>query len=106
LRRNDYAIALSPLTQAAHGFGFFLSPSHPKALSMTGFASPEYDRAVDRGDFAAAQAILDRELPVTRLFELRSFAAVDAAFCGDVTPSTSSWLWLSKLYPCQDGEQP
>ena len=106
LRRGDYALALSPLTRAEHGFGFFLSPGHPKALPMTGFASPEYDAAVDRGDLATAQAILDRELPVTRLFDIRSFAAVDAAFCGDVTPSSSSWLWLSQLHPCEEGEQP
>lgn len=99
--RGDYLLALGPLTVADHRFGFFLSPSHPKAFAMTGFASAEYDGAVDRGDLVTAQAVLDRELPVTRLFELRSFAAVDAGFCGDVTPTSSSWLWLKELYPCE-----
>ena len=101
--RGDYALALGPLSNGDRSYGFFLSPSHARGIWVTGFASPEYDAAVDRGDLAAAQTILDRELPATRLFELRSFAAVDSAFCGDVTPSASSWLWLSELYPCEEG---
>lgn len=101
LANGEFDLALLPLTLANHRFGFFLSPGHPKAFPMTGFANPEYDAAVDRADLAAAQEILDRELPVTRLFEIRVFAAVDSAFCGDVIPTSSSWLWLSKLYPCE-----
>jgi len=104
--RGDYTLALGPLSDGARNYGFFLSPGHPKGLWLTGFASPEYDAAVDRGDLATAQAILDRELPVTRLFELRSFAAVDSAFCGKVTPSGSSWRWLAELYPCEEGAPP
>jgi hypothetical protein len=41
---------------------------------------------------------------VTRLFEVRTFAAIDAGFCGTVSPSDSSWRWLSELYPCEAGE--
>jgi hypothetical protein len=104
--RGDYVLAMLPLTTSDRRFGFFLSPGNPKGIPVTGFASSEYDEAVERGDLRAAQGILDRDVPVTRLFEFRSFAAVDAAFCGDVTPSTSSWLWLSKLYPCEEGPPP
>jgi ABC-type transport system substrate-binding protein len=101
-----FDLALLPLSLGDHRFGFFLSPGHPKGLPMTGYANVEYDAAVDRGDLAAAQAILDRDVPVTRLFENRYFAAVDGRFCGDVTPTVGSWLWLSKLYPCEEGPPP
>ena len=101
--RGDFELAILPWTKGPHGYGFFLSPGHPKSLPMTGFASAEYDAAVDRGDLITAQSILDRGVPATRLFDDRSFAAVDARFCGDVTASASSWLWLSELYPCEEG---
>ena len=68
----------------------------------SGFADPTYDEAVRRGDLAAAQAILDQAMPVTPLYEYRTFAAVDARFCGDVTPSAQSWRWMADLYPCED----
>lgn len=103
---GQFDLAMLPLSLADHRFGFFLSPGHPKGLPITGFANAEYDAAVDRGDLAAAQAILDSEVPVTRLFENRYFAAVDGRFCGDVTPTVGSWLWLSKLYPCEEGPSP
>ena len=106
MTKGEFEISMLPLTVADHRFGFFLSPGHPKGLPMTGFASPEYDAAVDRGDLAIAQAILDREVPFTRLFEMRSFAAIDARFCGDVIPSESSLRWLSELYPCEEGPPP
>ena len=103
---GKFDVALLPLSTLNHRFGFFLSPGHPKAVPITGFANPAYDAAVDRGDLVVAQAILDRELPVTLLFEHRSFAAIDARFCGDVQPSTGSWLWVSQLYPCEEGAAP
>ena len=59
----------------------------PERPSMTGFADPAYDAAVAARDFAKAQALLDREMPVYVLYEWRAFAAIDARFCGDVTPS-------------------
>jgi hypothetical protein len=102
---GQFDLAMFPLSLADHRFGFFLSPGHPKGLPITGFANSEYDAAVERGDLATAQAILDREVPVTRLYENRYFASVDGRFCGDVKPTGGSWLWLSKLYPC-DQEAP
>ncbi len=51
-------------------------------------------------DLAKAQEILDRELPATVLFESRAFAAIDARFCGDVTPSPISWRWMADLHLC------
>ena len=102
---GKYELALMPLTTVEHWYSFFLSPGHPKAMPLTGLASAEYDAAVDRNDLAAAKEIVAREVPATRLFELRSFAAVDASFCGQVTPQASSWLWLSELYPCEEGRE-
>jgi hypothetical protein len=103
---GEFDLVMLPLTKDEDQYGFFLSPGHPKALPMTGFTSAEYDSAVNGGDLKAAQAILDREVPVSRLFELRSFAAVDGAFCGSVTPSASSWRWLADLHPCEEGPPP
>ena len=103
---GQFELAMLPLTLSDLRFGFFLSPGHPKGIPMTGFANKEYDTAVEGGDLATAQAILDREFPVTRLFELRSFAAIDSRFCGNVAPKASSWLWMSELYPCEEGSPP
>jgi len=97
-----FDLAMFPQSLSDRHYSFFLSPGHPKALPITKFDNPEYDAAVDHGDIATAQRILDREVPVTRLFENRYFAAVDERFCGDVTPTVGSWLWLSKLYPCDE----
>jgi hypothetical protein len=103
---GDFDVSMLPLSLADHRFGFFLSPGHPKAMPMTGFTSAAYDRAVEQGHLSSAQSIIDSELPATRLFELRSFAAVDSRFCGNVKPQSASWLWLSELYPCEEGPAP
>lgn len=99
LDRGDHQLALGPLPKGPRRFGRFLSPSSGSA-SMTGFADPAYDAAVARGDLAAAQAILDRETPATLLYERRAFAAIDSRFCGDVTPSDTSWRWMADLHLC------
>jgi Bacterial extracellular solute-binding proteins, family 5 Middle len=96
-------LVLLPLPNGNRRYGRFLSPG-PDTPTHTAFADAEYDAAVGRGDFAAAQAILDRELPATALYERRSFAAVDARFCGDVTPSDISWRWMAALHLCQNEE--
>jgi hypothetical protein len=104
--KDDFTLALGPLSLTDLYLTFFLSRRHPRGTGQFGFASEEFDAAMDRGDLASAKAILDREMPFTRLFESRTFAAVDEAFCGEVTPSSTSWLWLSELYPCEEGERP
>jgi hypothetical protein len=42
-------------------------------------------------------------MPATLLYERRSFAAIDSRFCGDVTPSLTSWRWMAALHLCQNG---
>jgi ABC-type oligopeptide transport system substrate-binding subunit len=96
-------LVLGPLPKDDHRFGRFVS-SEPGRPSLSGLADPEYDAAVTAGDFQRAQAILDREMPATPLYEQRSFAAIDARFCGKVTPSAISWRWMADLYPCEDGK--
>lgn len=103
---GQFHIAVLPLSLGEHRFGFFLSPGHPRGLPMTGYANPEYDAAVERGDLETAQAILDRDVPVTRLFENRYFAAIDGRFCVHMKPTVGSLLWLSELYPCEEGAAP
>ncbi len=94
-------LALSPLPNGRRRYGHFLSPDLD-STSQTGFADPAYDAAVQRGDLAAAQFLLDRETPATVLYQRRSFAAIDLRFCGDVTPSPSSWRWMADLHLCDN----
>ena len=103
LNAGEFELALFPLAKGELRFGFFLSPGHARAFPVTGYSNPEYDAAVDRRDVATADAILEREAPVTPLFEMRSFAAIDSRFCGEVVPSGTSWRWLAELYPCGEG---
>lgn len=103
LTKGRQQLALLPLPSGNRRYGRFLSPV-PDDPSISGFTDPAYDAAVARGDTAAAQAILDRELPATALYERRSFAAIDSRFCGDVTPSDTSWRWMAALHLCQNDE--
>lgn len=92
---------LIPQPKGDRRFSRFVSPT-ADAPPMTGFADPAYDAAVAAGELATAQAILDREVPVTLLYEERAFAAIDERFCGDVKPSATSWRWMADLYPCDE----
>jgi hypothetical protein len=100
---GKYQLVLGPLPNGERRFGRFLSPG-PDNPSMTGFSHQEYDAAVKRGDFEGAQSILDREVPASVLYQLRTFAAIDARYCGKVTPSPLSWRWMASLHPCKNGE--
>lgn len=102
LRRTDtgdYQLVLGQLPMGSRTYVRFVSP-RPDAPSITGFADPAFDAAVEDGDLETARAIFDRELPATVLYEWRTFAAIDSHFCGDVTPSYTSWRWMADLYPC------
>lgn len=102
LRRCDAGsqqLFLAQLPLGGRTFVRFVSPKQG-ARSLTGFADPAFDAAVERGDLSAARGIFDREVPATMLYELRTFAAIDSRFCGEVTPSYISWRWMAELYPC------
>jgi hypothetical protein len=103
LDSGQHQLAILPLPKGQRRFGRFLSPS-PEAPSMSGFSDAEYDGAVTSGDLARAQAILDREVPAIELYEVRTFAAIDSRFCGEVTPNDTSWRWMADLRPCENGE--
>jgi hypothetical protein len=96
-------LVLAQLPKGARGLARFQSPG-PNSPSMTGFADREYDAALEAGDVNRAEAILAREMPATALYEWRLFAAIDSSFCGNVTPSYTSWRWMADLYPCKDVE--
>jgi hypothetical protein len=99
LDNGRHQLVILPLPKDEHRFGRFLSD----APAMTGFSDPEYDAAVTTRDLARAQAILDREVPATELYEWSTFAAIDSRFCGDVTPEDTSWRWMADLRPCENG---
>jgi hypothetical protein len=103
-KAGSHQLLLAQLPLGARTYVRFLSPEGG-APSLTGFADPAFDAAVQRGDIAGAKAIFDREVPATVLYEWRTFAAIDSRFCGDVTPSYLSWRWMAELYPC-DAHRP
>jgi ABC-type oligopeptide transport system substrate-binding subunit len=74
--------------------------------NYTGYANPDFDRAVAAGDFAAADRILARDVPIYPLFELISFSAVDRKFCGPGPQTVNSWRWVADLYLCERGAPP
>lgn len=92
---------LAPLPNGPRALERFVSPG-PDGSSVTGFSDKEYDAAVASGDAGRARAILAREMPATVLYEWRTFAAIDSRFCGNVTPSQTSWRWMADLHPCEN----
>lgn len=98
-----HQLFLGPVPNGDRRLFRFLTPG-PGVPTITGFSDPTFDAAVGAGNLPAAQAILDRELPVTPLYEWRLFAAIDSRFCGKVAPSAISWRWMADLHPCEDGE--
>jgi Bacterial extracellular solute-binding proteins, family 5 Middle len=101
--RGGHQLVLAPLAKGDRRYLRFLSPASDYP-SSTGFADQEYDAAVERKDYVRAQAILDREVPATVLYEWRAFAAIDSRFCGNVTPSVMSWRWMADLHLCKNVE--
>jgi hypothetical protein len=98
---GQYQLVLAQLPMGERYFERFLSPL-PERPSLTYFADPTYDAAVAGKDFDRAQAILDRELPATVLYEWRTFAAMDKGFCAGTTPSATSWAWMAGIHRCGD----
>lgn len=101
--RSDYALVLVPM-------GILASADHSlTAESLSAFAgydSPELIAAAERGDAAEMQRILERDVPALPLYELRTFAAVDASFCGGQPRNATSWAWLVDLRPCAEESAP
>jgi hypothetical protein len=95
IQERTYQLAVDPLPKGNRRYT-------SSATWVSGYDNPDYSAAVARSDFAGAQAILDRDVPFTPLYDYRTFAAIDASFCGDVTPSVTSWRWIADLYPCED----
>ena len=95
--RSDYALAVVPmgiLGRTDHGI-------IAESLSVSaGYDNPELIAAAERGDAAEMQRILEHDVPALPLYELRTFAAVDARFCGGQPRSATSWAWLADLRPC------
>ena len=98
-KAGSHQLLLAQLPLGERTYIRFLSPK-AGGFSLTGFADPAFDAAVERRDIAAARATFEREVPATVLYEWRTFAAIDSHFCGDVTPSYLSWRWMAELYPC------
>ena len=116
VQSGDYQMALGPLTRSPDRYLFFASFSGQSGgqsgdqsggqSGITGYADADYDAAVASADWLTAQAILDRDVPMTPLYQLRYFAVVDGSLCGDVEPSPNSWRWIADLAPCPPARLP
>jgi hypothetical protein len=99
----DYALVLAPMG--------LLSSSDPALLleslaAFAGYESPAFIAAAERGDATEMQRILEEDVPSLPLYEMRTFAAVDARFCGGEPTKATSWAWLADLHPCPEDSAP
>jgi len=99
------AMTVTSWSRAPDSYGWFMSPS-TGGFALTGYANPDYDRAVAQGDLDTARRLLERDVPVAPLLHMRYFAVIDNRFCGDAHPTATSWRWLADLRPCEPGESP
>ena len=74
------------------------------AQSPNGYVSPEFVAAVQAGDAARAKAILDRDLPLTPLFNPGESVAVRRELCNVHPRIVSDLTWLADLRRCRPGE--
>jgi hypothetical protein len=101
--RSDYALALMPMGILASADRGIIAESLSTAA---GYDSPDFIAAAERGDSAEMQRILEHDVPALPLYELRTFAAVDARFCGGQPSNAVSWAWLADLRPCAEERAP
>lgn len=74
------------------------------AGNITGYANPEFDRAVAESDEARAIEILERDVPMTPLLTIPEAVAVDRRFCGARPRINSDLSWLADVHSCAAGE--
>ncbi len=99
----DYALVLAPMG--------LLTASDPALLleslaAFAGYESQAFISAAEHGDAAEMQRILEEDVPSLPLYEMRTFAAVDARFCGGEPTKATSWAWLADLHPCREEHAP
>jgi hypothetical protein len=104
--RGDFDLTLLPIPQGRRGYATFLGRDHPESTNFAGYSNADYDRAYDEGDEELLDDLLERDLPVTMLFEQQYFAALDADLClpASTTADPTSWRWIADLYPCAKGQ--
>jgi hypothetical protein len=100
--RADYALVLAPMG--------LLTASDPALLleslaAFAGYESHAFIAAAEHGDIDEMQRILEEDVPALPLYEMRTFAAVDARFCGGEPSKATSWAWLADLRLCSEEER-
>jgi hypothetical protein len=98
-QRSDYAMVLAPMGILASTDPGWLAQS---LSAFAGYESEEFIAAAERGAAVEMQRILEHDVPALPLYEQRTFAAVDARFCGGEPRHATSWAWLAELYPCAE----
>jgi len=107
LRAGSFDLAFLPLSsERERSLYRFSRAGMAEGLNVSHYNNPAFDEALADGDLDRAEAVLRRDIPVIPLYEMRTFAAIDARFCGGKPTSTRSWLWLADLRPCAEGEGP
>lgn len=69
-----------------------------------GYANPEFDQALARGDWDRCAEIARSDLPLTPLLRLPVSIAVDSRFCGIRPKTVHDLSWLADVHPCAPGE--
>ncbi len=92
-RRLDYDLAVAPLLAWPPVFlGFYFQSGGP--WNWSGYSNREFDRLVEVGDIAGAQAELSRDPPVVLICRRQRYMAVDARIRN---PSIGAWGVLETL---------
>jgi ABC-type transport system substrate-binding protein len=83
---------------------FYLHLSESTA-NFDGYANPDFDAAVARGDDETAVAILERDLPLIPLYRVVQTYAYSSRFCNVRPIKTSDLTWLADVRLCAPGER-
>jgi hypothetical protein len=100
LATHDFDLMLFAGDRTPRYWGFI----HPGPGNINGYVSEDFAAAVKAGDAARAKEILDRDLPVTPLFNQAESVAVRRELCNVHPHNTADLGWLAEIRRCRPGE--
>lgn len=99
--RADAVIALGASWEDPRTWELFTSPTYG-----TGYDSAEFRAAFAAKDLGAMRSIIERDVPSTPLYTLRTLVALDANLCGARPEGLGVYLWLKDVHRCAPDERP
>jgi hypothetical protein len=100
LAHHDFDLMLFPGDRTPRYWAFM----QPGPGNINGYSAEDFDAAVKAGDAEGVKAILDRDLPVTPLFNQTESVAVRREFCNVHPHNTGDLTWLADIRRCRPGE--